>query len=367
MAKLPLTYREKLQSGKIRGLPTALVNKLETVIKNPARTKRQAAIDEVLKVSGLKALLPAIVGNTMLYEPDLVEKCKRRATGAEKAKCNTLNGRTIKYRLVPSGRNVRVEIGPNAFDSVAELYSTLYHEYVHVQQRTSISGGPRKDASEVEAYSLELKHAGITGIAGDIVAVVGAFNNLRQYYLKLKSTERQTYAKDYSSGRYRMYQLILKHVQGTQDPFALGLALQCAKDFLKDVGQELESKDRTTLAAAVQKENKRLFLSEADRISKLSQAPDYVSDWHNLKASYAELPDSDKKKLLLKYDGVLARLFGLLVKSIANLKAKTSRLKEPLFTRMELRDKQRVLRSLYGDMSSQLQRKLRRRYERASK
>jgi hypothetical protein len=66
-------------------------------------------------------------------------------------------------------QHIRIKLGPEAFSSVANLYSTLRHELVHTQEHET---RPRADilsrgrgAQEIYAYLWELEHQQATGLA----------------------------------------------------------------------------------------------------------------------------------------------------------------------------------------------------------
>jgi len=300
----------------------------------------------------------------MLYEPLLVEKCKKRKKAAARKACDTIRGQTIKDFRKPLGRDIRVEIGPKAFESVSILYSTLYHEYVHVRQRTSFGGGPGKLASEVEAYFFELKQAVVTGIAADIKEVTGNFGNLRKVYLDLKGPEKTKYKKDYDWALHKTLRLLLKKIREEKNPSELSLHLAIADDFRGKVGRELSAKENAALTTLSQSKYKEYFIAESERISSLKKPVESPLDWYNLKSSYEKLSKSDKKTMHSRYVKAFRVMFKKLVQSIMKWKPGTSSVTGvDIFRKLELSKRKNTLERLFADLPAGLKSKLKPQYE----
>lgn len=119
---------------------------VDIVKKNIKRKVFRGAISMILvSDEGLRAftMLEQCVGKTMLYDPNLRDE-----------------GMTSAGYLHRSNRmyNITVRIGPSAFGSVAELYSTMKHEALHVQQFLQDPRSSHADQmmSEFVAYAYEI-------------------------------------------------------------------------------------------------------------------------------------------------------------------------------------------------------------------
>jgi hypothetical protein len=344
------TYREELESESINKLSPKTTKAVDGLIK---AGNFDAAIKMVLTASGLKNRLPTGFERYIVYEPKLAEKCRKRVgKSPEAADCDKVRGETGWLYRRGFGRDVVMRIGPKAFESVPILYSTIYHEYVHVKQYRSFGHGPRKGAKEVEAYFFELKRAGVTGIAKDIKEILGVFGNLRKYYRALKASEKTTYKKDYDWAREEVLRLVTKNLKSIADLKKLFVALAVAESFLKDVGSELKPKGKADLRALIRSRYKTLFLPEAARIRKLRTAPDSPLDWYTLKTCFQGLSDADKFTLAPRYEGALLMLFNRLVRSIMKLKPRPASEKRSLFVDpLRLPTLKRTLIELYGDLT----------------
>lgn len=154
------TYREELWERPPIALASGITEELSTLIKDKKR--RQDAIDKIIRES--KMQFPE--GFPVRYNPAL-----------DDANC------------AGTTSSMEVEIGPKCFDSVSLLYSTIYHEYVHVKQRSAQKATKttefesiEKAKREVEAVFFGLQGARVTGIAKNFCEVAAHFEYLQSNY-----------------------------------------------------------------------------------------------------------------------------------------------------------------------------------------
>ncbi|MFN0085503.1 MAG: DUF4157 domain-containing protein [Blastocatellia bacterium] len=157
-------FRLLERSQTVPDLTQYAVQQAEEAIK---KQNFQDAIDWVLldAFQGVSPITSNLLeGGTMTYDPSLKDE------GMTKDPSSGLPGQ--------SPTKARVTIGPSAFkQGVAFLYSTMLHEFFHVQQAQPIGpdnpmlvqgrqyGPGGIHAREVEAYAREILHAEQTGLA----------------------------------------------------------------------------------------------------------------------------------------------------------------------------------------------------------
>ncbi|SOE87094.1 protein of unknown function [Burkholderia sp. YR290] len=90
-----------------------------------------------------------------------------------------------------------VKIGPTAFaHGVSWLYSTIRHEYVHVQQGrppsenqpvivSKTAADPAAHGQEVEAYAWEILNSDATGVKGSPIQIATLWNRLRWQWIQV--------------------------------------------------------------------------------------------------------------------------------------------------------------------------------------
>lgn len=145
-------------------IPDMDVDVVKSAEKAMASSKFQEAIDILLKeaVAINRVNLALLEGGTMKFDSTL----KQEGEAQDPTRDSEGNAAPVK-----------VLIGPPAFkQGVSWLYSTLLHEYTHVQQMQSfkanmpvtmrnMSSDPgQRNAGEVEAYAFEITHATSTGL-----------------------------------------------------------------------------------------------------------------------------------------------------------------------------------------------------------
>ena len=156
----PILAAAPKPSAKVPDLDEDVVKAAEKAISSK---DFQVAINILLKEAASinRVDLRMLDQQTMKFDPQLSQE-----------------GKTDDPVLDPTGNPIpsKVTIGPPAFKNVSWLYSTLLHEFVHVQQSQPIkahmpvtvkggAGDPSStNAKEVEAYAFEITNAAATGL-----------------------------------------------------------------------------------------------------------------------------------------------------------------------------------------------------------
>jgi hypothetical protein len=168
-------------SAQVPDLEEETVQKVKAAI---AAGNRQQAIDLIVRDAANSGAidLDLIDRLTAIYDPNLSEEGRTQDPVRDR-----------EGRLQPAV----VKIGPKAFDhGVPWLYSTIRHEYVHVQQGRPISesqpvrvhktaADPRSHGQEVEAYAYEILNADRTGVKASPSLIVELWNRLRLEWIQV--------------------------------------------------------------------------------------------------------------------------------------------------------------------------------------
>jgi hypothetical protein len=144
-------YSDMEPSEEVPDLTQGTVDKVRLAIING---RLQDAIDLILAEVGDSKMpnLSQCQPPTMEYDP-AAEGYAGRTSCAYYPEDNTVE-------------SIKVTLGKKAFDTTAYLYSTMMHEYQHVNQYLSDPRGTKEipGMSDFIAYSWEIYHAGETGL-----------------------------------------------------------------------------------------------------------------------------------------------------------------------------------------------------------
>jgi hypothetical protein len=139
-------------SAAVPGLPREVVTRIEAALE----TNRQSALDTLgaALVTRGDLDLSFLIGSTMNY----VDDRSRMAPGHY--------GHTSLGPGTGRPRPCRLDIGPDAFRSVGDLYTTVLHEWKHVLQFRRPETASEA-ADEIEARIWEVENMGLTGMEGN--------------------------------------------------------------------------------------------------------------------------------------------------------------------------------------------------------
>jgi hypothetical protein len=176
-------------STTVPDLDEEAVNKAEAAIRSG---KFQEAIDILIaEAASVNRVNRDLLENkTMAYDPQLNQ---------EGLTTDPLHDRS--GGMLPT----KVRIGPPAFKfGVSWLYSTILHEFIHVQQGQPISAGMpvtvkdvssdpgQSNAKEVEAYAFEITHAAATGIKSSPKLIAEIWSRLCHAYAYMMPIRKRT-------------------------------------------------------------------------------------------------------------------------------------------------------------------------------
>jgi hypothetical protein len=178
------TEREAIErmipTHKIPDLTVYTFDLVERDIRTP--NTRQRAIEWILMEVGSTNFpdLRKCVGETMKYDPSI----------------NPKDGWTdVKWNPSTETYDIKVSIGDNAFLSPMVLYTTMSHEYQHVEQKLANPQGfigefANPPLAEFEAYSWEILNSRHTGIDLDIGQMESLGNEMTDAWNAMTSQEQ---------------------------------------------------------------------------------------------------------------------------------------------------------------------------------
>ena len=170
----------------VPGLPQDAVEQIQANLE----TGRQAALDALAAaLAGRGSIdLSFLIGSTLNY----VEDSSRMAPGHF--------GHTSLSAGTGRPRPCVVDIGPEAFRTINELYATVMHEWQHVLQFRRPEAASEA-ADELEARLWEVENLGQTGLARNLEYLRWMRSDLNRWWRQLSDVEKAAFSERYEAAR----------------------------------------------------------------------------------------------------------------------------------------------------------------------
>lgn len=178
--------RAQAASRVVPGLPQDVVTKIEGHLE----TARQAALDALAAaLAGRGSIdLTYLTGSAVNY----VEDTSRMAPGHF--------GHTSLSPGTGRPRPCIIDVGPDAFRTVSELYATVMHEWQHVLQFRRPEAASEA-ADELEARLWEVENLGQTGLARNLEYLRWMRSDLNRWWRQLSDVEKAAFNERFEAAR----------------------------------------------------------------------------------------------------------------------------------------------------------------------
>jgi hypothetical protein len=178
--------RAQAASRAVPGLAQDVVDQIATHLE----TGRQAALDALATaLAGRGSIDPSyLIGSALNY----VEDSSRMAPGHF--------GHTSLSAGTGRPRPCIIDIGPDAFRTVNELYATVMHEWQHVLQFRRPEAASEA-ADELEARLWEVENLAQTGLSRNLEYLRWMRNDLNRWWRQLGDVEKAAFNERYEAAR----------------------------------------------------------------------------------------------------------------------------------------------------------------------